>query len=128
MSASQRKRILVVDDDEDVRQTLRRILSQEFTVAVAEDGLKGYEKAAAERVDLVILDVRMPKLDGRTVSAMLRQDPRTQDIPILFLSVMASKEDMLEGKLVGADDYVGKPFDADDLLARVRKLVSKPRP
>jgi len=123
----QRKRVLVVDDDEDVRRSLRRTLEDEFTVLLAEDGLKGYEKAAAERVDLVILDFKMPKLDGRTVSAMLRQDPRTKDIPIIILSVMASHDDKIEGKLVGADDYVGKPFDAEDLKKRVRRLVSTPR-
>ena len=128
MTATARKRVLIVDDDEDVRRSLKHVLGEEFAVILAADGLKGYEAAASQRVDLVILDVKMPKLDGRTVSAMLRQDPRTENVPILMLSVMASKDDVLEGKLCGADDYMGKPFDAEDLLSRVRRLTASPRP
>jgi two-component system, OmpR family, response regulator MprA len=117
-------RILVVDDELAVRESLRRALALEgHEVELAADGREALATIARSAPDLVVLDVLMPELDGLEVSRRLRAvGDRT---PILMLTARAEVEDRVAGLDAGADDYLGKPFALDELLARVRALLRR---
>jgi two-component system, OmpR family, response regulator MprA len=117
-------RILVVDDELAVRESLRRALALEgHDVELAADGREALATIARSAPDLVVLDVLMPELDGLEVSRRLRAaGDRT---PILMLTARAEVEDRVAGLDAGADDYLGKPFALDELLARVRALLRR---
>lgn len=119
-------RILVVDDDPNIVDILRRGLTYEgYAVDTASDGSEALVKARQVEPDLVILDIMMPGVDGMEVSKRLRQ---AGDVPILMLTAKGAKADKIEGFDSGADDYVVKPFDIDELLARVRALLRRRQP
>ncbi|MDY7086740.1 MAG: SpoIIE family protein phosphatase [Actinomycetota bacterium] len=116
----ERGRILLVDDNADLRDHLSRLLRPLWDVTTAVDGRAALELASQRQFDLVLTDVMMPRLDGFGLIAALRADERTRDIPILVLSARAGEEASSEGLAAGADDYLVKPFSARDLTARVR--------
>ena len=114
-------RILVVDDDRAVRESLRRSLTfNGYTVETAGDGLEALEKIVADRPDMLVLDVMMPRLDGLEVCRRLRS--AGDDIPILVLTARDSVSERVSGLDAGADDYLPKPFAMEELLARLRAL------
>ena len=113
-------RVLVADDNSDMRDYLARLLSARWRVELAEDGQDALERVRRAPPDLVLSDVMMPRLDGFALLRELRADPRTSQIPVLLLSARAGEEAVLEGLETGADDYLVKPFSARELLARVR--------
>ncbi len=113
-------RLLLVDDDADMRGYVHRVLAQEFEVEDVEDGQAALESALARPPDLVLTDVMMPRLDGVGLLRALRGASPTQHLPILLLSARAGEQSMLEALDAGADDYLVKPFSAQELLARVR--------
>lgn len=114
-----RPRVLVIDDNADMREYLERLLSNDYTVMTAGDGVAGIAAARKHLPDLVLSDVMMPGLDGFGVLATLRREPLTQHIPVVLLSARAGEESTVEGLEAGADDYLIKPFTARELLARV---------
>ncbi len=120
------KSILIVDDDPQVRNFLVRVFKAEgFTAGTAADGLEGLEKAATDKPDLMIVDVAMPKLDGVGLCAMLKKNPATSAIPVLFLSGdghMGLVEDALKE---GGEGYVLKPFDLPRFMEKVRGILDK---
>src|SRR5699024_1279714 len=117
-------KILVVDDDQAVRESLRRSLTfNGYTVDLAEDGEQALAKIAADRPDLAILDVMMPKLDGLDVCRRLRSEG--DDLPVLMLTARDSVSERVSGLDAGADDYLPKPFALEELLARVRSLLRR---
>lgn len=118
-----RSRILVADDNADMRQYIRRLLSEDYSVTVVADGQAAWERAQAEHFDLVLTDVMMPRLDGYGLLERLREHQRTRDIPIIMLSARAGEESRVDGMEAGADDYLFKPFSARELVARVRAHV-----
>ncbi|HBL19025.1 MAG: hypothetical protein A2X36_13605 [Elusimicrobia bacterium GWA2_69_24] len=124
---ARRDRILVVDDNPDIRRLLRRLLGERFEVLMAVDGRKALAILEREPVDLVITDVMMPALDGRTLAALLRRDPRTRAVPILMLSARDSAEDREEGLAAGADVYLAKPFDIQELCGAAERLIARRR-
>jgi two-component system, OmpR family, response regulator MprA len=116
-------RILVVDDDRAVRESLRRSLAfNGYTVDLAEDGVEALEAIASERPDAVVLDVMMPRLDGLEVCRQLRSTG--DDLPILVLTARDSVSERVSGLDAGADDYLPKPFALEELLARLRALLT----
>jgi two-component system, OmpR family, response regulator MprA len=118
--------ILIVDDDPNICSVLRRGLRFEgYTVHVAEDGLQALEMARTEPPDLVVLDVMLPQMDGLEVCRRLR---RGTAAPILMLTARDAVPDRIAGLDSGADDYLVKPFDFDELLARVRALLRRVQP
>jgi PAS domain S-box-containing protein len=112
-------RILLADDNADMRDYLKRLLSQQYEVETVEDGVAALAMIREQMPDLVLTDVMMPGMDGFELLQSLRSDPTTQDIPIILLSARAGEEARIEGVAAGADDYLTKPFSARELLARV---------
>jgi PAS domain S-box-containing protein len=119
-STGSRSRILVADDNADMRVYVARLLRQRYEVMAVPDGQAALEAAKAWRPDLVLSDVMMPHLSGFELLQALRSDPCTVTIPVILLSARAGEEARVEGISVGADDYLTKPFSAKELLARVR--------
>lgn len=118
-------RILVVDDDEAVARALSDLLTEEgYLVHCVTDSRKAVETFEAFHPDLVILDVLMPSVDGISLCLQLR---RESDVPVIFLSAKREPPDRVVGLRIGADDYIGKPFDNDELLARVGALLRRGR-
>jgi signal transduction histidine kinase len=118
-----RPRILLADDNRDMRDYIRRLLCQEYEVTAVADGAAALRAARTERPDLVLTDVMMPGLDGFGLLRELRADPETQSLPVILLSARAGEESRVEGLGTGADDYLVKPFSARELLARVARHV-----
>jgi two-component system, OmpR family, response regulator RpaA len=118
--------ILVIEDDEIVARTIERSLrGQEFRVTIANSGVEGLKIAHRQPTDLVILDIIMPGMDGYTVCREMRADPLLSDVPILFLTAKAKDEDRIAGFLAGADDYLSKPFNIDELILRIRAILRR---
>ncbi|GAA3505041.1 SpoIIE family protein phosphatase [Streptomyces prasinosporus] len=121
-------RVVVADDNADLREYLRRLLTGAgYRVTTVTDGTSALDAARTDPPDLVVSDVMMPGLDGLTLVAALRSDPRTASVPVLLLSARAGQEASIEGLQAGADDYLVKPFAAAELLARVRANVELAR-
>ena len=119
------KTVLLVDDDPVILKLLQVNFEMEgYTVMTAADGVEGLEKARAERPDIVLLDIMMPRMDGLQVTQALKGDDATKDIPIILLSAKAQASDIQAGRDMGADDYLTKPFDPLELLERVGDLLS----
>ncbi len=117
--------VLVVEDHADVRAYIKGHLVPAYQVREARDGAEGIEKAQEIIPDLVISDVMMPKKDGFEVCRILKCDVRTSHIPIVLLTAKAASEDKIEGLEIGADDYLIKPFEPKELLARVKNLIDQ---
>ena len=126
-TASRPVRILVVEDDEEIAQVLQRSLRMEgYEVKLAADGVRGLEEAHAFLPDLIVLDLGLPRLDGVDVAKRLREDG--DEVPILMLTARDALDSRVEGLDVGADDYLVKPFERQELLARLRALLRRRPP
>ncbi|MDP8264222.1 MAG: type II/IV secretion system protein [Candidatus Aceula lacicola] len=118
--------ILIVDDEPDIREILgMRLKVAGYNILEAEDGAEGVRMAHQEKPDLIIMDIMMPVMDGIAATKKIRDDLETAAIPILMLTAKTTKEDELEGLDAGADDYLGKPFDDEKLLARIKMLLRR---
>jgi DNA-binding response OmpR family regulator len=115
--------VLIADASEDVLAMLSFVLSGEYDLLQARDGEQALSLALTESPDLVVLDVRMPKLDGYRVTAQIRHNPATEDIPVILLDTHPERIDILRGFAAGASDYFTKPFDPAKLLARIREAL-----
>lgn len=116
--------MLAVDDDRVIRQLVEVNLElEDYEVASAGDGQEALEKVKEFAPDLMVLDIMMPRLDGREVCRRIKSDPNTKDIKIIFLSARAQEVDVESGLELGADAYVTKPFDPAELIEVVRKLL-----
>lgn len=120
--------VLVIEDDEIVARTIERCLrGGEFRVRLASSGVEGLRSARREVPNLVILDVIMPGMDGYAVCREMRADPVLAEVPILFLTAKTKDEDKITGFTAGADDYLGKPFNVDELILRIRAILRRTR-
>ena len=118
--------VLVVDDDPVIRRLLELAFELEgFTVFTANDGVEGLDAARAHTPSVIVLDIMMPRMDGLKVTGELKADSTTSDIPVLLLSAKANSRDIAIGMKVGADDYVTKPCDPNELVARARALLER---
>jgi DNA-binding response OmpR family regulator len=120
------KKILVVDDETDLVETVRFPLEMEgFNVLVSYNGEDALNQARKEKPDLIILDLMLPKLDGYKVCRLLKFDERYKHIPILMLTAKTQEKDKMLGKETGADEYITKPFEMDDLMEKVKAYLNK---
>ena len=119
VGAGQRRSVLVVDDNSDMRAYLVRLLEERYDVRAAPNGAAALELVRADRPDLVLSDVMMPEVDGYELLRLIRSDAGLADLPVVLLSARAGPESAVEGLELGADDYLVKPFTAEDLLGRV---------
>ena len=124
--ADKKSKILIVEDDLDVAEMLNAYFGvQGYDVITVNWGEDGVRTGVTERPDLVILDIRLPDIDGYEVATRLRNDRRTKDIPIIFLTEKRDRADRLHGLELGADDYITKPFDVQELRLRVRNSLER---
>ena len=119
-SPAHRHRVLLADDNADMRDYICRLLGDSYDVEATADGQVALEAARRRRPDLVLSDIMMPRLDGFSLLKALRNDADLRDVPVIFLSARAGEEAKVEGLEAGADDYLSKPFSARELRARVR--------
>jgi DNA-binding response OmpR family regulator len=118
--------ILVIEDDDIVARTIERSLrGGEFRVTLTNSGVEGLKAARRRPPDLVVLDIIMPGMDGYTVCREMRADPILAETPILFLTAKVKDEDKIVGFTAGADDYLTKPFNIDELILRLRAILRR---
>jgi two-component system, OmpR family, response regulator RpaA len=118
--------ILLIEDDSIVARTIERSLrGDEFRMTIANTGIEGLKIGRRQPFDLVILDVIMPGMDGYAVCREMRADPILANIPILFLTAKVKDEDKIAGFMAGADDYLCKPFNIDELTLRIRAILRR---
>ncbi|MEL6970089.1 MAG: response regulator, partial [Bacteroidota bacterium] len=118
----EREVVLLVEDNADVLTFLTKLLGDRYELLTAVDGEEGLNTAQSEIPDLIISDVMMPKMDGFELCEKLKSDPRTSHIPVIILTAKGTKADQLEGLRTGADAYLMKPFEAEELFLRIDNL------
>lgn len=116
----QKSKVLMIEDNPDTLKFLSHILAAEFEVFTAENAVTGIEIARNQQPDLILMDVMLPHLNGLDACQLLRKDPKTSSIPIIIVSAKNRSADITTGLDIGADDYISKPFDAKELIARVK--------
>lgn len=121
-----KENILVVEDEEDIQELVRYNLAKEgYPVATVDSGEEGLKQARAKRPDLIILDLMLPGMDGLEVCKLLKNEPKTQHIPIVMLTAKGEESDVVSGLELGADDYITKPFSPKVLIARIRAVLRR---
>lgn len=121
-----KEKILVVDDEEDILELVRHHLDREgYDVICAETGEKAIQRAKADALDLILLDLMLPGIDGLEVTKRLKKDPKTSHIPIVMLTAKGEEADVVAGLELGADDYITKPFSPRILVARARAVIRR---
>lgn len=121
-------RILIADDLPDLLQALKETLEREgFSVTAVGDGAAALESIRAEPPDIAVLDLKMPRLDGFAVCRALREDPLLENLPVVILSASGNRDSKVQGLDLGADDFITKPVDVRELLARIRMILKRTR-
>ena len=119
-------KILVVDDEDEVRAGLREFLEgMDYAICEAADGAEALTKTFTEKPHMILLDLRLPKVDGYQVCQTLKGNPITSGIPIIMLTALNATPNKIKGIEFGADDYVDKPFDLDELAARIKMVTRR---
>jgi DNA-binding response OmpR family regulator len=117
-------KVLVVEDERDIRDLIGFTLRfAGFDVTVAEDGVQALEEVSREKPDLILLDVRMPRMSGYEACRRLKEDPATSSIPVVFLSAKGQDEEIKEGLESGAVEYIVKPFAPDELTNQIKDIL-----
>ena len=120
-----RHKLLVVDDEEEIRDVITEIFAERFDVVTAEDGRAAIEVAMAEKPDLILLDLRLPELDRYEVCKRLKTHPETGYVPIVMVTALSATPDKVKGIMYGADEYLVKPVDLEKLLQTVDRILEK---
>jgi DNA-binding response OmpR family regulator len=122
----EKKKILVVDDQVDLVKTIQFALElEQYEVLVSYNGEDALNQARRENPDLILLDIMLPKLDGYKVCRLLKFDEQFKHIPILMLTAKTQEKDKILGVETGADEYITKPFDIDELIGKVKAYLNK---
>ncbi len=121
------KKILIVDDEEDIAFSIaRRLTAAGYEAICAEDGVEGLRRAQADKPDLILLDLMLHKMDGFKVCRLLKFDQRYKHIPIIIMSARGQQEDIALGRETGAEFYLTKPVESDTLLDKIRQFLNTP--
>ncbi len=123
-SPEAKQTILIVEDNPDLQNYLASILSKQYVVAIAKDGVKGLESAYEQIPDLILSDIMMPRMNGIDLLEKIKQNERTSHIPVILLTAKADLESRLTGLKIGADDYLAKPFVVEELFIRIANLLN----
>jgi CheY-like chemotaxis protein len=119
-----KKTVLVVDDEDHVRSLLKRILSNGYTIIEATNGQQALNSIHNQRPDIILMDIMMPKMNGDVACHIIKNDPLTSDIPVIMLTALDYElNKKLSLDVMGADDYITKPFDPQTLMAAINKLL-----
>ncbi|MBL7716809.1 MAG: response regulator transcription factor [Bdellovibrionales bacterium] len=121
----EKHRILVIEDNADTRRFLEAMLSKEFEVISAENAVIGIDYARNRSPSVILLDIMLPILSGYDACSLIKKDEKTKNIPVIFLSAKNAPTDITQGLTYGADDYIPKPFDYNELLARIKARLRK---
>ena len=116
-------RLLVIDDDPDICNVLKAVFSPQYEVVIAHDGYSGLQRMQAFEPDLIILDIKMPKVDGHQLCDAAKHSKTSKSIPIVFITAHGSEEDEMEAFQQGADLYIRKPFDINDVQNQINRLL-----
>ena len=120
-----KKNVLIIEDDENIAKAEELILMNDFNVHIAKDGEEGLKKAEELKPDLIVLDLMMPKIGGVEVCKKIREHDQLKAIKIVMVTAKDQRKDELKGMGVGADDYIMKPFEADELIHVVNQVLNK---
>ena len=122
----EKKKVLVVDDEENVRHLVRSILGKENIVLEARDGQVAVDIARRQEPDFILMDIMMPNMDGYTACHTIKKDPMTKAIPVVMLTALGQELNMKLGQEMGADGYITKPFSSKVLLDTISRFLTKP--
>lgn len=126
MSEIDKRKILIVDDEPNVRRLVRSILSKDFIVLEAEDGKQAIEIACTQKPDLILMDILMPRVDGYTSCSAIKNNPVTKSIPVLMLTAVGFELNIKLSQQMGADGYMTKPFTPQALLDKIAQFLAVP--
>jgi CheY-like chemotaxis protein len=121
-----KKKVLIVDDEPNVRRLSRKILSNIFDVVEAEDGKQAIEIAVTQQPDVILMDMMMPKMDGLTACHAIKKDPTTKSIPVIMVTAIGFELNIKLSQQMGATGYVTKPFSSQDLLDKIGEVLTTP--
>jgi CheY-like chemotaxis protein len=121
-----KKKVLIVDDEPNVRRLSRKILSNTFDVVEAEDGKQAIEIANNQKPDVILMDMMMPKMDGLTACHAIKKDPTTKSIPVIMVTAIGFELNIKLSQQMGATGYVTKPFSSQDLLDKIAEVLTTP--
>jgi len=119
-----KKKVLIVDDEPNVRRLLHTILGKTFDVLEAEDGRQAIEITNSQKPDVVLMDMMMPKMDGLTACHMIKNDPATKSIPVIMVTAIGFELNVKLSQQMGASGYVTKPFSSEDLLGKITQVLA----
>jgi two-component system alkaline phosphatase synthesis response regulator PhoP len=120
---NEKKKVLIVDDEPNVRRLSRTILSKNFIVFEAEDGKQAIDIANTQKPDVILMDMMMPKMDGLTACHAIKKDPATKSIPIIMVTAIGFELNIKLSQQMGASGYVTKPFTSQDLLNKIAQFL-----
>jgi CheY-like chemotaxis protein len=123
-----KKKVLIVDDEPNVRRLLHSILNKNFVVFEAEDGQQAIDMTNAQQPDVILMDMMMPKMDGLTACLMIKKNPDTKKIPVIMVTAIGFELNIKLSQQMGASGYVTKPFSPQDLLAKIAEVLQPVSP
>jgi CheY-like chemotaxis protein len=123
-----KKKVLIVDDEPNVRRLLHSILNKKFVVFEAEDGEQAVDMTNAQQPDVILMDMMMPKMDGLTACLMIKKNPDTKKIPVIMVTAIGFELNIKLSQQMGASGYVTKPFSPQDLLAKIAEVLQPVSP
>ena len=123
-----KKKVLIVDDEPNVRRLLHSILNKKFVVFEAEDGQQAIDMTTAQQPDVILMDMMMPKMDGLTACLMMKKNPDTKKIPVIMVTAIGFELNIKLSQQMGASGYVTKPFSPQDLLAKIAEVLQPASP
>jgi CheY-like chemotaxis protein len=123
---SVKKKVLIVDDEPNVRRLSRKILNNTFDVVEAEDGKQAIEIAVTQQPDVILMDMMMPRMDGLSACHAIKKDPTTKSIPVIMVTAIGFELNIKLSQQMGATGYVTKPFSSQDLLDKIGEVLLTP--